>query len=337
MISHFGREGQRALEVVDRLVEAAHPVVVVEHRALDVEVLPERAAAHAGGARVQDGGQALPPVGHPLPEDELGPVVVARGGLAVEARQVLHPGGAVVADPRDVVAVDDAVPVVVLQHHAVELHVLAGGRRERDPLVLPLLARLAVDGDVGEEVGRVLVDVRRADREVLDELPLEVHRELVRVLVLHVGVRVERPRVVDRLLLLAERGHSVDHSGRRERLPRVDGPVAVGVDRAPRPDLVHLVGPAHRGHVGAEPSEELGGERRVVPAVRSSRHRLAVLRQLVAHADARGPRLEVEDVVGPGAVAQDGQAVEPVRERTGSRRPSRLRTWRSCGRSGARG
>ncbi len=105
----------------------------------------------------------------------------------------------------------------------------------------------------------------------------------------------------------------VDPSGRRERLPRVDVPVAVGVDRAPRPDLEDLVVPAHRGHVGAESAEELGGERRVVPAVRSSRHRLAVLRQLVAHADARGPRLEVEDVAGPGAVAQDGEVVEPVR------------------------
>ena len=122
------------------------------------------------------------------------PWYVALGLDPVERRHVLHPRAAVVADPRDVVPIDDAVPVVVLEQDAVQLHVLPGGRRERYPLVLPFLARHPVDGDVGEHVARVLVDVGHAERGVLHDLALEVQRELVRVLVLQVVGDVQRPR-----------------------------------------------------------------------------------------------------------------------------------------------
>ena len=195
--SYLGVKGSGPVEVVDRVVERAHPVVVVEHRAFDVEVLPERAAADARGRRVHERSQRLPSVGIPLLPDELQCLVVALGLDAVERRHVLNLVRGVVADPGDVVAVDDAVPVVVLLHDAVEHHVLARERRERDPLVLPFLARLPVDGDVGEDVARVLVDVRAADREVVRDLPLDVERDLVGVLVLHVVGHVQRPRRVE--------------------------------------------------------------------------------------------------------------------------------------------
>ncbi len=58
----LGREGQRALEVIDRVVEVAHPVVVVEHRALDVEVLPERAAE--SGLVIEHRSATSPPIGY---------------------------------------------------------------------------------------------------------------------------------------------------------------------------------------------------------------------------------------------------------------------------------
>src|SRR4029450_12549472 len=54
-----GREGQLSLEVVDRVVEVSHPVVVIEHRGFDVEILPERTAAETIRVRVQEGRQRL--------------------------------------------------------------------------------------------------------------------------------------------------------------------------------------------------------------------------------------------------------------------------------------
>ena len=201
----LGSEGQRTIEVVDRLVQRAHPVVVPEHGALDIDVLPQRAAGHAVGPRVQERRQRLPPVRVPLVHDELQPVVVAPRLDAVEGGHVLDPRRGVVADPRDVIAVDHTVLVVIPLDDAVQAHLLAGGRRERDALVLPLLARLPVDRDVGEQVAGVFEDVGRADGQVPGNLPLHVQRDLVGELILHVVGDVERPGLVDRPGLFADR------------------------------------------------------------------------------------------------------------------------------------
>ena len=145
------------------------------------------------------------------------------------------------------------------------------------------------------------------ERQVPDHLPLEVERHHVGVLVLQVRRDVQRPGLVDRAGLGAERRHPVDPPGRRPGLGRVDHSIPVGVDRVPRPHLVHLILARQQRDVGAEPPEVLEADGHVVPAPRRPGHGLAVLRQLVARADAGRPRLEVVDVARAGTIPQHGR------------------------------
>ena len=69
-----------------------------------------------------------------------------------------------VADPVDVGAVDDTVPVVILPDDAVELDGLAGSRSEGDVSRIPIPARDLLMGTLTKRLAGVLVDVGGAER-----------------------------------------------------------------------------------------------------------------------------------------------------------------------------
>ena len=155
----------------------------------------------------------------------------------------------------DVVAVEHTVAVVVLEHDAVEHHLLAGGRRERYALVVPLLAGHLVDGNVGEQIARALVDVRGADRQVPGDLPLEVQRELVGVLVLQVVGDVERPRgiVVSVSTLIGVSPWTLRAASRVSSVSISPSPLVSTELHGPTWKI--CVRPFHERHVGTEPSQ----------------------------------------------------------------------------------